>query len=90
MDIINKFILLIVLCISCNHPVTETHDAKFFIDDCISQGDSPQLKEFCECCHIEAQRYKPNNFINSHIKMLQNQTINYKDAIEENCMNLLY
>ena len=90
MDIINKFILSFILFISCNHSIIETYDAKRFIDDCILQGDETKLKEFCECCYIEAQKYKPNNFINSHIKMLQNQTINYKDTIEENCMSLLY
>ena len=56
----------------------------------MSQGDSSKLKEFCECCYIEAQKFKPKNFTNSHIKMLENQEINYKDAIEENCINLLY
>jgi len=54
------------------------------------QGDNTRLKEFCECCYIEAQKYRQNDFINSHIKMLQNQQIDYKDAIEENCMSLLF
>ena len=34
--------------------------------------------------------YRQNDFINSHIKMLQNQQIDYKDTIEENCMSLLF
>jgi hypothetical protein len=56
----------------------------------MTQGDSSKLQEFCECCYIEAQKFKPKKFTNSHIEMLENQEINYKDAIEENCINLLY
>ncbi len=90
MNITNKYILLFILFLSCNSSITESYDAKVFIDDCMLQGDKSRLKEFCECCYIEAQKYKPNDFINSHIKMLQNQQIDYKDAIEENCMSLLF
>jgi len=81
---------LLVLLIACNTSITDTYDAKIFINDCMLQGDESRLKEFCECCYIEAQKYKPKDFINSHIKMLQNQKIDYKDAIEENCMSLLF
>ena len=86
---INLF-FFVFLIISCSKPITDTHDGQSFINDCMSQGDSSKLKEFCECCYIEAQKFKPKNFTNSHINMLENQEINYKDAIEENCINLLY
>lgn len=76
--------------LSCNSSITESYNAKIFINDCMLQGDNTRLKEFCECCYIEAQKYRQNDFINSHIKMLQNQQIDYKDAIEENCMSLLF
>ena len=90
MGIENKYILLFVLLLSCNSSITESYNAKIFINDCMLQGDNTRLKEFCECCYIEAQKYRQNDFINSHIKMLQNQQIDYKDAIEENCMSLLF
>jgi len=86
----NKYILLFALLLSCNSSITESYNAKIFINDCMLQGDNTRLKEFCECCYIEAQKYRQNDFINSHIKMLQNQQIDYKDAIEENCMSLLF
>ena len=84
---INLFIFVII---SCTKPITDTRNGQFFINDCMSQGDSSKLKEFCECCYIEAQKINPKFYTNSHIKMLENQEINYKDAIEENCINLLY
>ena len=90
MGIENKYILLFVLLLSCNSSITESYNAKIFINDCMLQGDNTRLKEFCECCYIEAQKYRQNDFINSHIKMLQNRQIDYKDAIEENCMSLLF
>ena len=90
MGIANRYILLFILLLSCNSSVTESYNAKTFINDCMLQGDESRLKEFCECCYIEAQKYRPNDFINSHIKMLQNQQIDYKDVIEENCMSLLF
>ena len=90
MNIIYRYITLFVLLIACNTSITNTNDAKIFINDCMLQGDASRLKEFCECCYIEAQKYKPNNFINSHMDMLKNQQIDYKDAIEENCMSLLF
>ena len=82
------FFTLVVL--SCSKPIVDTEDGQFFINDCMLQGDPTKLKEFCECCYIEAQKFKPIFFTNSHIKMLENYDINYKDAIEENCINLLY
>jgi len=86
---INFFVLLFFI-ISCSNTITDTQDEQSFINDCMTQGDSSKLKEFCECCYIEAQKFKPKRFTNSHIEMLENQEINYKDAIEENCINLLY
>ena len=84
------FFIFIFFIISCSKPITDTHDAQVFINDCTSQGEHSRLKEFCECCYIESQKFKTKGFIDSHIKMLGNQEIGYKDAIEENCMNLLY
>ena len=82
--------MLLFFIISCSKTVTDTNDGQSFINDCMTQGDSSKLQEFCECCYIEAQKFKLKKFTNSHIEMLENQEINYKDAIEENCINLLY
>ena len=75
---------------ACDKPFTETQSAQTFIKDCLLQGDDPRLKEFCECCFIEAQKYKSKNLITSHLEMLENQSINYKEVVEENCMNILF
>ena len=78
------------ILISCDKPITETHTAQIFIKDCLLQGDDPRLKEFCECCYIEAQKYKSKKLISNHLEMLQNQSINYKDLVDENCMSILF
>ena len=83
------FYIFFVLAAS-NKPFTETQSAQTFIKDCLLQGDDPRLKEFCECCFIEAQKYKSKNLITTHLEMLENQSINYKEIVEENCMNILF
>ena len=78
------------ILISCDKSITETQSAQIFIKDCQLQGDDPRLKEFCECCYIEAQKYKSKKLITNHLEMLKNQSINYKDLVDENCMSILF
>ena len=83
------FIFFIFFLISgCKDSSSERKNE--YIAKCISEDSSKKMESFCECCYIESQKFKPKRFTNSHIEMLENQEINYKDAIEENCINLLY
>ena len=81
---------IFLILISCDKPITETQSAQIFIKDCLLQGDDPRLKEFCECCYIEAQKYKSKKLITNHLEMLKNQSINYKNLVDENCMSILF